>query len=38
MEFVITVDENSYEIERWPQSSILIPRPDENFNFLNWSL
>ncbi|MDR1243888.1 MAG: hypothetical protein LBJ79_01680 [Endomicrobium sp.] len=39
MEFVITVDEKSYEVERWPyQSSIIIPYPSENFNFLNWSL
>ena len=39
IEFVISVDEKSYEIERWPyQSSIILPRPDENFSFLNWSL
>ncbi|MDR2395491.1 MAG: hypothetical protein LBD57_02620 [Endomicrobium sp.] len=39
MEFVVSVNEDSYEVERWPyQSSIIIPQPDENFNFLNWSL
>ncbi|MDR0724286.1 MAG: hypothetical protein LBF23_03780, partial [Endomicrobium sp.] len=39
IEFVISVNKDSYEVERWPyQSSITLPKPDENFDFLNWSL
>ncbi len=39
LEFAISVDKNNMEIERWPyQESIAIPKPNENFNFLSWTL
>jgi alpha-amylase/alpha-mannosidase (GH57 family) len=39
IEFVVGVSEDSYEIERWPyQSSIKLPKPEENLCFLDWSL
>jgi alpha-amylase/alpha-mannosidase (GH57 family) len=39
IEFCVSADKNRLEIERWPyQSSIVIPKPSESFNFLNWSV
>ncbi|MDR2427290.1 MAG: hypothetical protein LBD46_08970 [Endomicrobium sp.] len=39
IEFVVSVDKNNMEIERWPfQSSIVIPKPSENFNFLSLTV
>lgn len=39
IEFAVSVDKNNMEIERWPyQSSILIPKPSEGFNFLSWTV
>ncbi|MDR1196493.1 MAG: hypothetical protein LBL00_08475 [Endomicrobium sp.] len=39
IEFAISVDKNDMEIERWPyQSSIIIPKPSEGFNFLSWTI
>ena len=39
IEFAVSVDKNSMEIERWPyQSSIIIPKPSEGFNFLSWTI
>jgi alpha-amylase/alpha-mannosidase (GH57 family) len=37
IEFVISINENNLEIEKWPyQSTIVIPKPVKDFNFLNW--
>jgi hypothetical protein len=39
IEFCVSVDKNSLEIERWPyQASLIIPKPSEGFNFLSWSV
>ncbi|GAB1401195.1 glycoside hydrolase family 57 protein [Elusimicrobiota bacterium] len=37
IEFTISVDKDYMEIERWPyQSSVIIPKPSENFNENSW--
>lgn len=37
IEFTISVDKDYMEIERWPyQSSVIIPKPSENFNETSW--
>ena len=39
MEFTVSVEKNNMEIERWPyQSSTIIPKPSEGFNFLSWTV
>lgn len=39
IEFTVSVDKNEMEIERWPyQSSIIIPKPSENFSYESWSV
>ncbi len=37
IEFTVSVDKDYMEIERWPyQSSVIIPKPNENFNDESW--
>ena len=39
IEFTISVDKDNMEIERWPyQSSIIIPKPTEDFNMISWTV
>ncbi len=39
MEFTLSVDKDSMEVERWPyQSSVIIPKPTKNFNILSWTV
>jgi len=39
LEFVILVQKNNLEIERWPyQSSVILPRPSEDFTLKTWSV
>ena len=39
VEFVVLVLKNNLEIERWPyQSSVVIPRPSEDFIMKTWSV
>ena len=39
IEFTISVDKDSMEVERWPyQSSVIIPKPTKNFNILSWNV
>ena len=39
IEFTISVDKDSMEVERWPyQSSVIIPKPAKNFNILSWTV
>jgi alpha-amylase/alpha-mannosidase (GH57 family) len=39
IEFVVLVLKNGNEIERWPyQSSVIIPRPSEDFALRTWSV
>ncbi|MFA7073602.1 MAG: glycoside hydrolase family 57 protein [Endomicrobiaceae bacterium] len=39
IEFTISVDKDNMEIERWPyQSSIVIPKPTEDFNMISWTV
>ena len=39
IEFTISVDKDSMEVERWPyQSSVIIPKPTKNFNILSWTV
>lgn len=39
IEFAISIDKNNMEMERWPyQSSIIIRKPSEDFDFFNWTI
>ena len=39
IEFTISVDKDNMEIERWPyQSSIVIPKPNADFNMISWTV
>lgn len=39
IEFTISVDKDNMEIERWPyQSSVVIPKPGEDFNMISWTV
>lgn len=39
MEFTLSVDKDSMEVERWPyQSSVILPKPVKNFNVLSWTV
>ncbi len=39
IEFVITVQKNGLEIERWPyQSSVTMPEPSEDFSLHKWTV
>ncbi|MCL2389661.1 MAG: hypothetical protein FWC85_04690, partial [Elusimicrobia bacterium] len=39
LEFVITVDKNAIELERWPyQSSIVLPKPTADYDLRSWTV
>ena len=39
IEFTLSVDKDSMEVERWPyQSSVVMPKPIKNFNVLSWTV
>ena len=39
IEFAVSVDKNNMEAERWPyQSSVVFPRPSEDFNLIAWTI
>ncbi len=39
IEFTVSVDKDNMEMERWPyQSSVIVPKPSEDFNIISWTV